>query len=76
MGRACAHSGRGPVGMRAALLDIALVGAQPIPLDELALARGALEESCIPFRVDLVDSARAPAGLRQSIDRECIEWSA
>ena len=40
----------------------------------MALLREALDESHIPFRVDLVDYASAPAHLRAAIDREGISW--
>jgi predicted nucleotidyltransferase len=55
-------------------IDIALVSAKPIPAAELATLREALEDSSVPFRVDLLDYARAPASLRAAIDREGITW--
>jgi predicted nucleotidyltransferase len=56
-------------------IDLALIGETPLPLDELATARQSLEESNIPFRVDLLDYAAVSPALRRSIDREGIEWT-
>jgi predicted nucleotidyltransferase len=61
---------------RASDIDLALVGAQSFSPDELARARDALENSRIPFRVDLVDYSTASPTLRASIDREGIAWPA
>lgn len=55
-------------------IDLAIVARHPIPADSLAEMREALEESRIPFRVDLVDYAGAPAPLREAIDREGVVW--
>lgn len=59
---------------RASDIDLALIAPQPIALADMALLREALDESHIPFRVDLVDYASAPAHLRAAIDREGIPW--
>ncbi|MFN3610998.1 nucleotidyltransferase family protein [Tepidimonas sp.] len=56
-------------------IDVALCSGSPLPLDELAALREALEESSIPFRVDLVDLARAAPALRQAIEREGVAWT-
>jgi len=55
-------------------IDLAFAGPQPVPPDELALIREAFEESRIPFRVDLLDYATAPAQLRAAIDKEGVAW--
>lgn len=55
-------------------IDLALIAPQPIALADLALLREALDESHIPFRVDVVDYASAPTKLRVAIDREGIPW--
>jgi uncharacterized protein len=55
-------------------IDLAFTSPQPVPLDELALIREAFEESRIPFHVDLLDYATAPAQLRAVIDKEGIAW--
>lgn len=59
---------------RASDIDLALIAKQPIAADEMAVLREALEESRIPFRIDLIDYAGAPAALRTAIDREGIIW--
>lgn len=55
-------------------IDLALISGQPIAAADLASLREALEESQVPFRIDLVDYASAPAQLRAAIDREGIPW--
>lgn len=55
-------------------IDLALVSGQPIAVADMAALREALEESLIPFRIDLVDYASAPTHLRAAIDREGIPW--
>lgn len=55
-------------------IDLALVGEQPVAVADMAALREALEESGVPFRVDLVDYASAPIQLRAAIDREGIAW--
>jgi hypothetical protein len=57
-------------------IDVALLSARPIPRGTLAAIREALEESRVPFRVDLVDLAAAGAELREHALREGIEWTA
>ena len=46
-----------------------------MPAALLAEARQALDDSLVPFRVDLLDYATASAELRQAIDRDGIEWT-
>lgn len=60
---------------RASDIDLALCAEAPLPLDTMAALREALEESRVPFRIDLVDYARAAPELRQAIDREAIPWT-
>ena len=55
-------------------IDIALRAPQPLSPDLLSVAREALEDSNIPFKIDLLDYATLPAELRQAIDREGIPW--
>ena len=55
-------------------IDLALVAKQPIAAADMAALREALEESQVPFRIDLVDYASAPTRLRAAIDREGIPW--
>jgi predicted nucleotidyltransferase len=55
-------------------IDLALRAPEPLPPDLLALARETLEESNLPFRVDLLDYAVVPPEMRQAIDREGMPW--
>lgn len=55
-------------------IDLALVARQPIAVADMAALREALEESHVPFRIDLIDYASAPLALRAAIDREGIPW--
>ena len=55
-------------------IDIALTSSHATPATEMASLREALEESCVPFRIDLVDYAVAPRELQVAIDREGIPW--
>ncbi|TCS95191.1 hypothetical protein EDC36_11627 [Tepidimonas ignava] len=55
-------------------IDLAVRAAMPIPADTLAEAKQALEDSRVPFRVDLVDYETAASELRQAIDAEGVAW--
>ena len=57
-------------------LDLAIKAPLPLPGDRMAAMREALEQSNIPYRVDLLDYATAPAALRAAIDDEGVEWTA
>ena len=59
---------------RASDIDLAVVTSQPVGSTEMAELREMLENSNIPFRVDLVDYASASAALRRMIDIEGITW--
>ena len=56
-------------------IDVALRAPAPIPPAVLAQAREVLEESRVPFRVDLVDYHAVASALRQAIDAEGISWT-
>lgn len=55
-------------------IDLAIVTSLPVGTTEMAELRDMLENSHIPFRVDVVDYASAPAALRKVIDIEGIAW--
>jgi len=55
-------------------IDLALIGTQPLPRDELAQVRQSIEDCNVPFRVDLLDYAASSPVMKSSIDREGIEW--
>jgi hypothetical protein len=55
-------------------VDIALKAAGPIDRRLISRLHERLEESTIPYRVDLVDWSRASAPLRKEIDEKGKEW--
>jgi len=55
-------------------IDLAIRAKKPIPAWVLAEMREGLEESGIPFRVDLVDYRQAPEALKHVIEKEGIPW--
>ena len=55
-------------------IDLAVRAAGPIPYWILARMREALEESRLPFRVDLVDYAGVSEELKRAIDEEGVAW--
>ena len=55
-------------------IDIAVAAGQPLPREVLAAARECLEESSLPFRVDLVDLASAAPELASAVRREGVPW--
>lgn len=57
-------------------IDIALdAGADPVPSDLLVRLSCALEESCVPFRVDIVDMHNVSPAVRESIEKEGQLWT-
>jgi predicted nucleotidyltransferase len=48
-------------------LDLALIGATPLPQDTLAALREAFSESDLPWKVDLVDWATTAPAFRKVI---------
>lgn len=57
-------------------IDVALDAYDAaVPKAPLALLRERLEESLIPFEVDVVDLADAPETLRAAVLREGREWT-
>jgi predicted nucleotidyltransferase len=55
-------------------IDLALMANPAVTPLELAEIRDALEESCIPYRIDFLDYAKAPNTLQHVIDQEGIAW--
>jgi predicted nucleotidyltransferase len=56
-------------------VDLALKAPTALPAEVLAEWREALEESRLPFRVDIVDYQIASPEMRAAIDAEGIEWN-
>jgi predicted nucleotidyltransferase len=57
-------------------IDIAIEAAEPLAPGLLAGLREALEESTVPYRVDVVDLADADPAFRERVRREGVVWSA
>ena len=56
-------------------VDVAVDVLEPLPPGVLARVREALEESTIPYRVEVVDLRDAGAEFRERVLREGIEWT-
>ena len=56
-------------------IDIAVDPCEPLPPGTLAELREALEESTIPFRVDVVDLRDTDARFRDRVREEGVEWN-
>ena len=56
-------------------VDVAIDPRLPLPPELLAEMKDALEESTVPWRVDLVDLSTASAEFRERVLREGTAWS-
>jgi predicted nucleotidyltransferase len=56
-------------------VDVAIDTTAPLPRGVMARLRGALEESTIPYPVDLLDLRGATEDIRDDIEREGVIWS-
>jgi predicted nucleotidyltransferase len=57
-------------------VDVTVLPLGPVPVGLLARIREELDESRVPFVVDLVDLREAPPALRERALREGAEWTA
>jgi uncharacterized protein len=57
-------------------VDVAVLPQEPLPRGLLASIREALEESLVPWRVDLVDLSEVDPSFRSRVLEEGIEWTA
>jgi predicted nucleotidyltransferase len=55
-------------------IDIAILPKEKIPEDLIANLREAIEESTIPYHVDITDLTRVSNKFRQQILKEAILW--
>jgi predicted nucleotidyltransferase len=55
-------------------IDVAVEPRRPLPSRVLADLRETLEESTIPYEVDVVDLSEASPQFRQRVKREGIVW--
>lgn len=63
-------------GGAASDIDIGILPEVPLPAGALAEIREELEESGIPYQVDVVDLSQADAHLRERVLREGVLWTA
>ncbi len=54
--------------------DIALKSAQLIPQNKLSQIREKMEDSNIPYKIDVVDYAVVSSKLQAIIDKDGIKW--
>ena len=64
----------GPVH-RASDIDVAVEAREPLPTGLLGELRDQLEESDIPYEVDVVDLGTMPAEFRERVQREGVVWT-
>jgi hypothetical protein len=55
-------------------IDIAILPRDELPEGFFSKLAEAVEDSPIPYNVDLVDLRRAGAGLREEVRREGVRW--
>lgn len=60
---------------RASDIDVAVFSMTPLPPGVLSAIRESLEESDVPYTVDLVDLAWADAAFRERVEREGMLWN-
>lgn len=57
-------------------IDVAILPAAPLPPGTLSAIREALDESRVPFAVDLVDLSRCAGSFCERVLAEGVPWSA
>ena len=60
---------------RASDVDVAVFPLSPLPVGLLAAIRDALEESTVPFSVDLVNLSEVDAAFRERVLRQGVPWN-
>ena len=60
---------------RASDIDIAILPTTPLPRGLLSEIREELEESCIPYPVDLVDLSRSNPDFVRRVKQEGVMWN-
>jgi predicted nucleotidyltransferase len=56
-------------------IDLAIEAEEPLPAGLMADLTEALEESTIPYEVDVVDLAHADSKFRERVKKEGIPWT-
>jgi predicted nucleotidyltransferase len=60
---------------RASDLDVGVLPGTPLEVGVLGAIREALEESTVPFLVDLVDLSEVDASFRERVMRQGVPWN-
>lgn len=60
---------------RASDIDVGVLGLEPLPAGMLAAIREELEESRIPYTVDLVDLSEVEPSFRDFVKTEGVLWN-
>lgn len=60
---------------RASDIDVSILPLAPLPLGLLSSIRESLEESHVPYTVDLVDLSLVEPAFRQRVEREGTLWN-
>ncbi len=55
-------------------IDVAILPLEPLPVGLLSTIREAIEESHVPYRVDLVDLSTADPEFRKRVIEEGVIW--
>lgn len=61
---------------RSSDIDVGVYAPHPLPIGTLATLRERLEESAIPYRVEIVDLAETDAAFRDTVIRQGVRWNA
>lgn len=56
-------------------IDVAVLPLESLPAEVFTDIRDALEESTVPWKVDLVDLRTASPSLRARVEKEGIRWT-
>lgn len=56
-------------------IDVAVLPLKPLPVGVLSSVRERLEESTIPYQVDLVDLTRTDPSFRKRVQEEGLLWN-
>ncbi len=56
-------------------IDVAVLPLEPLPMGLLGEISEALEESTVPYTVDVVDLSVADSSFRERVEREGVLWN-
>jgi uncharacterized protein len=70
----CGSHARG-TAQRFSDIDVAVLPLAPLPAGLLSELREALEESAVPYEVDVIDLGEAAPALREKMIAEAVAWN-